>query len=91
MKYAWIDAPRREYSLPDMCEVLAVNSSGYRAWRRGGTPDSPKATTDSKHSMPVANNPLARNFAPEAPNRMWTGDSSSIATGAWRHLPQRSG
>ncbi len=29
-----------------------------------------KATTDSKHSMPVAENLLARNFTPEAPNRV---------------------
>ena len=40
MKYAWIDAQRRDYPLPDMCEVLAVSISGWRAWRRGGTPDS---------------------------------------------------
>ena len=33
-----------------------------------------KATTDSKHSMPVADNLLARNFIPAAPNRVWTGD-----------------
>ena len=39
MKYAWIDAQRREFPLPDMCEVLAVSVSGYRAWRRGGKPD----------------------------------------------------
>lgn len=39
MKYAWIDAQRREFPLPDMCDVLAVSISGYRAWRRGGTPD----------------------------------------------------
>ena len=39
MKYAWIEAQRAEYPLPDMCEVLAVSASGY-AWRRGGTPDS---------------------------------------------------
>ena len=120
MKYAWIDAQRREFPLPDMCDVLAVSISGYRAWRRGGTPGSTrladpqaatlmkaihtevkgaygsrrmhrelqgrgqriglsrverlmrehgirarhkrrfKATTDSKHSMPVAHNLLAR-------------------------------
>ena len=36
MKYAWIDAQRREYPLPDMCQVLLVSISGYRAWRRGG-------------------------------------------------------
>jgi transposase InsO family protein len=33
-----------------------------------------KATTDSKHSMPVAANLLARNFTPPAPNKVWTGD-----------------
>ncbi len=39
MKYAWIDAPRRCNPLPDMCELLAVSISGYRAWRWGGKPD----------------------------------------------------
>lgn len=28
VKYAWIDAQRREYPLPDMCEVLALLSAG---------------------------------------------------------------
>lgn len=130
-----------------MCEVLAVNVSGYRAWRRGGTPDRTrltdpqvvalmksihaevkaaygsrrmhrelqgrghriglrrverlrrehgirarhkrrdKATTDSKHSMPVAPNLLTRNFTPEAPNRVWTGDITYIQTGeGWLYL-----
>ena len=40
MKYAWIDAQRRDYPLPDMCDVLSVSISGSRAWRRGGTPSS---------------------------------------------------
>jgi hypothetical protein len=31
VKYAWIDAQRRCCTLPDMCEVLAVSISGYRA------------------------------------------------------------
>lgn len=147
MKYAWIDAQRAEFPLPDMCEVLAVSVSGYRAWRRGGTPESArlsdaqaaalikaihaevkgaygsrrmhrelkgrghrigicrverlmrehgirarhkrryKATTDSKHSMPVADNLLARQFAPAAPNRVWTGDITYIATDeGWLYL-----
>ena len=147
MKYAWIDAQRRQYPLPDMCEVLAVSISGYRAWRRGGKPERTrltdpqavalirsihaevraaygsrrihrelqgrghriglrrverlmrengirarhkrryKATTDSKHSMPVADNLLARNFTPEAPNRVWTGDITYIHTGeGWLYL-----
>ncbi len=40
VKYAWIDAQRADYALPAMCEVLGVSASGYRAWRRGGTPNS---------------------------------------------------
>lgn len=35
VEYAWIDAQRRRYPLPDMCQVLAMSISGYRAWRRG--------------------------------------------------------
>jgi putative transposase len=33
-----------------------------------------KATTDSKHSLPVAPNLLDRNFTPAAPNQVWTAD-----------------
>ena len=147
MKYAWIDAQRREFPLSDMCEVLAVSVSGWRAWRRGGKPDrvrlsDPQAvalmssihaevkaaygsrrmhremqgrghrigltrverlmsehglrarhkrrfkpTTDSKHSRPVAPNLLARNFTPEAPDRVWTGDITYIRTDqGWLYL-----
>jgi transposase InsO family protein len=46
-----------------------------------------KATTDSKHSMPVAPNLLARDFTPQAPNRVWTGDITYIQTGeGWLYL-----
>jgi len=147
VKYAWIDAQRREYPLPEMCEVLAVSVSGYRAWRRGGQPGRTrltdaqavalmrsihaevkgaygsrrmhrelrdrdhriglgrierlmrehairarhkrryKATTDSRHTLPVADNLLARQFTPEAPNRVWTGDITYIQTGeGWMYL-----
>lgn len=147
MKYAWIDAQRRHYPLPEMCQVLAVSISGYRAWRRGGSPARTrltdpqvvaliksihaevkgaygsrrmhrelqgrghciglrrverlmcahgirarhkrryKATTDSRHSLPVAENLLARNFTAEAPNRVWTGDITYIQTAeGWLYL-----
>lgn len=38
MKYAWIDAHRKDYELADLCRALVVSVSGYRAWKRGGTP-----------------------------------------------------
>jgi putative transposase len=34
-----------------------------------------KATTDSKHSLPVAPNLLDRHFTPAAPNQVWTSDT----------------
>lgn len=37
-------------------------------------------TTDSRHALPVAPNLLNRKFAPGAPNRVWVGDITYIAT-----------
>ena len=147
MKYAWIDAHIKAFALNEMCTVLNVSVSGYRAWRRGGTPDrkrltdaqmlavieaihaelkgaygSPrmirelrlrgfkagkerverlmrensirarhkrryKVTTDSKHGLPVAENLLARNFTPDAPNQVWTSDITYLWTDeGWLYL-----
>ncbi|WP_425482745.1 IS3 family transposase [Caldichromatium japonicum] len=44
MKYAWIDAHRKEFELTGMCEALAVSASGYRAWKRGGTAERKRLT-----------------------------------------------
>ena len=147
MKYAWIDGQRKRYPLDEMCRVLEVSESGYRAWKRGGKPvrkrltdaqmlaliraihaeykgsyGSPrmvteirlrgfpaskerverlmkenriqakhkrrfKVTTDSKHNLPVAPNLLARNFTPEAPNRVCTSDITYLWTDeGWMYL-----
>ncbi len=44
-------------------------------------------TTDSKLDLPVAENLLARDFAPEAPNRVWSSDITYIATyEGWLYL-----
>jgi len=147
VKYAWIQAQGRSYPLRDMCEVLSVSISGYRAWCRGGKADRAhlssaqvlalirsvhaevkgaygsrrmhrelqarghcvglrrvervmsdngiharhkrryKATTDSKHTLPVADNLLDRNFTPTAANRVWTSDITYISTGeGWLYL-----
>lgn len=46
-----------------------------------------KATTDSKHALPVAPNLLERQFTVEAPNRAWVTDITYIATDeGWLYL-----
>ena len=35
-----------------------------------------KATTDSKHTLPVAENVLSRQFTPSAPDGVWSADIS---------------
>ena len=37
-------------------------------------------TTDSKHNLPVAPDLVQRKFNPEAPNQLWSGDITYIAT-----------
>lgn len=44
MKYAWIDGQRRAYPLPAMCQTFDVSASGYRAWKRGGSPQRKRLT-----------------------------------------------
>ena len=147
MKYAWIAEQGKLFSLTEMCDVLNVSVSGYRAWKRGGAPNrkrltgsqmlaliraihaelkgaygSPrmvrelrvrgfsaskerverlmrehgiharhkrryKVTTDSKLGLPVAENLLARNFTPTAPNQVWTSDITYLWTDeGWLYL-----
>jgi transposase InsO family protein len=44
-------------------------------------------TTDSRHSLPIAENLLARNFDPSVANRVWAGDVTYIATEqGWLYL-----
>jgi transposase InsO family protein len=46
-----------------------------------------KATTDSKHTLPVAPNLLQRDFAPSGPNQVWASDITYIWTGeGWLYL-----
>jgi putative transposase len=46
-----------------------------------------KATTDSKHALPVAPNLLQRNFAPRAPNQVWAADLTYVWTEeGWLYL-----
>jgi len=46
-----------------------------------------KATTNSKHKFPVADNVLDRNFNPEKPNQAWAGDITYLWTReGWLYL-----
>jgi len=53
-----------------------MSERGIRARRRAKF----KATTDSKHDLPIAPNLLARGFDVDSPNRVWTGDVTAIWT-----------
>ena len=142
MKYAWIDAYRREFGLSELCGALKVSISGYRAGKRGGVAQRQqltdpqmlaliqaihaefnsrapmaahawcangkgvasvrarseverlmrengiharhkrryKVTTDSRHTLPVAENLLDRQFTPTAPNQIWISDITYLWT-----------
>jgi len=46
-----------------------------------------KATTNSKHKLPVAENILNRDFKPESPNQSWAGDITYLWTReGWLYL-----
>lgn len=44
MKYAWIDKQRSDYRLDELCRILKVSESGYRAWKSGGKPHQKRLT-----------------------------------------------
>ena len=46
-----------------------------------------KATTNSKHNLPVAPNVLQQNFSAEAPNQKWASDITYLWTAeGWLYL-----
>jgi len=46
-----------------------------------------KATTDSKHDLPIAPNRLDRDFSPARPDQVWTADITYIPTAeGWLYL-----
>lgn len=62
------------------CRVNAVAKLKSRAGVAAETKPKYRCTTDSNHDHPVAENVVDRQFEPEAPNRVWTADITSIPT-----------
>jgi putative transposase len=60
-----------------------VRENSIRAWHKRRY----KATTDSKHTLPVADNLLKRNFTTTEPNQIWTSDITYLLTEeGWLYL-----
>lgn len=54
MKYAWIALQDKVFPLAELCDVLDVSLSGYRAWKRGGEPASKRLTDDQMLALILA-------------------------------------
>ena len=76
-------SPRRVRELRAR-EFLARKERVERRVRDNGIYTRPKrrtkVTTDSRQGLPVADNRLARNFTPTAPNPVWTADITDLWT-----------
>lgn len=69
------------------CCVNTVAAVMRQAGIRAKTARKFKHTTDSKHSRPVAENVLARQFTPAGPNQAWVADITYIPTReGWLYL-----
>jgi putative transposase len=69
------------------CCVNTVAKLMSRAGVAAKTRRKSRCTTDSNHGHPVAENVVGRQSDPEAPNRVWTADITSIPTReGWLYL-----
>jgi putative transposase len=88
---------RRNYGSPRVTDELRDQGYTYNEKRiarlmrlhgiRPKTVKKFRATTDSKHNLPVAPNLLGRNFVVSGPNRVWLADITYIPTAeGWLYL-----
>lgn len=81
--------PRITQNLPK--DIKASKNRVYRLMKENGiaskTRRKYKATTSSKHDLPVAENLLNQDFTAEKPNQKWVSDITYIETGeGWLYL-----
>ncbi|MEP6891308.1 MAG: IS3 family transposase [Nitrospirota bacterium] len=90
-------ASRETYGSPSLWDALVKQGHRIgehrvaRLMRQDGirakTVKKWRATTQSNHRLPVAQNPLNRQFMVEAPNRVWAGDLTYVWTmEGWLYL-----
>lgn len=83
-------SPRITRDLKDAGEAVGRKRVARVMRENGLTGEAPRAfrrTTDSKHDMPVADNIVARDFSPDAPNQVWAADITYVRTWAgWLYL-----
>lgn len=69
------------------CNRKTVAASMRRQGLRARAARKFKATTNSRHSLPVADNLLRQDFTAAAPNRKWVGDMTYLHTEeGWLYL-----
>jgi putative transposase len=73
----WDRLHRRGHRIGEKRVARLMRENGIRA----KTARKWRATTDSRHTLPVAANALGRHFAVTAPNRVWAGDITYL----WTH------
>ena len=80
--------PQSSKVLQQLAILASIASSEFaESWVALQTETEFKATTDSRHSLPLVPNCLNRRFDVEAPNRVWVTDIAYIATDeGWLYL-----
>lgn len=69
------------------CNRKTVAASMQRQGLRAKAAKKFKATTNSRHSLPVAENLLKQDFTASAPNQKWVGDITYLHTDeGWLYL-----
>lgn len=86
------EARKGREGAPRLCEVLdygrhTVADSLRRQGLRAKGSRKFKATTNSNHRLPVADNLLQQDFSAQQPNQVWVGDMTYIGTDeGWLYL-----